>query len=131
MILWGESQIGKTQFALAHFKTPLMISHMDRLTTFDPRVHDGIVFDDMSFTHLHQEAQIHLVDINNTRDIHVRYLCAHIPRKTKKIFTTNKDQGRIFDTDYPAIANRLQILECEGNHSDKKRQRVGCVGNPI
>ncbi len=127
VILWGESQIGKTQFALAHFAHPLMVSHLDKLTTFDPKTHDGIVFDDMAFKHLHRGAQIHLTDIANTREIHVRYTYATIPKGTKKIFTTNAYEGRIFDIDDPAIKNRLKIIECEGNHADKKRQRVGGV----
>lgn len=129
VVLWGDSQIGKTQFALAHFEHPLMVSHIDKLATFDPRMHDGIVFDDMSFGHTPRSAQIHLVDINNSREIHVRYVYASIPAHTKKIFTTNVEEGAIFNMGDDAITNRLRVVHCEGDHSNKKKQRVhGWVG---
>lgn len=124
IVLWGESQIGKTQFALAHFDNPLMVSHIDKLTQFDPKLHDGIVFDDMSFGHTPRTAQIHLADQGNNREIHVRYTYASIPAHTKKIFTTNERDGAIFDLTDTAITNRLNIIECEGNHADKKRRRI-------
>lgn len=124
IVLWGQSQIGKTQFALAHFEKPLMISHLDKLTQFDSKIHDGIVFDDMSFTHTPRTAQIHLADQNNSREIHVRYTYASIPAHTKKIFTTNELDGAIFDLNDKAITNRLCIIECEGDHSNKKKQRA-------
>lgn len=48
--LWGKSGTGKTQYALAHFKKPLLIRHIDDLQKLQPYVkHDGIVFDDVSF----------------------------------------------------------------------------------
>ncbi len=124
IILWGESQIGKTQFALAHFTKPLMVSHVDQLGSFDASIHDGIVFDDMAFGHTPRTAQIHLVDQNNSRAIHMRYTYASIPAHTKKIFTTNEDDGAIFDLTDDAIMNRLTIVHCEGDHSSKKRRRV-------
>ena len=82
-VLWGASQIGKTQFALAHFKNPLLVSHIDELKHFSAGTHDGIVFDDMSFTHTPRTAQIHLVDQNNSRAIHIRYGLGMIPAHTK------------------------------------------------
>ncbi len=129
IVLWGKSQIGKTQFALAHFKTPLMVSHMDKLGMFDPKLHDGIVFDDMSFLHLPRTAQIHVVDQNNQRELHIRYTMAHIAANTKKIFTTNEAMGAIF-LDDEAINNRLWIIECPGDHSDSrpKQRHHGWAG---
>lgn len=89
-LVWGKAGTGKTQWALGHFETPLLVSHMDTLKQFDSVSHDGIVFDDMSFKHLHAEAIIHLLDVDNDRDIHARYEVAHIPKGTKKIFCHNK-----------------------------------------
>lgn len=112
-VLWGESGVGKTQFALAHFENPLFVSHMDDLLTFTSN-HDGIVFDDMSFTHLPRTAQIHLVDCDQTRSIHCRYRTARIPRNTPKIFTTNEAYGAIFLAD-GAINRRITITEMEAD----------------
>lgn len=110
-VLHGPSGIGKTQFALAHFENPLFVSHMDDLLAFSSD-NDGIVFDDMSFSHLPRVAQIHLVDSDQTRSIHCRYRTARIPRRTPKIFTTNEAFGAIFTED-TAINRRITITEME------------------
>jgi hypothetical protein len=110
IILWGDSGIGKTGFALAHFRNPLMVTHMDDMKQFQAEVHDGIVFDDMAFNHLPREAQIHLVDYDFARTIHARYVAARIPARTKKIFTTNVEEGRILNVDDAAIARRVTVI---------------------
>ena len=110
-ILWGESGVGKTSFALAHFDNPLLVSHMDDLLKFDATVHDGIVFDDMDFNHMPRTAQIHLVDQDHARSLHCRYRVAHIPRSTRKIMTTNEYNGAILETSDPAIARRVMITK--------------------
>jgi len=46
---WGKSGTGKTQFALAHFKHPLLVRHLDDLQRLSDGPHDGVVFDDVSF----------------------------------------------------------------------------------
>lgn len=112
-ILWGESGIGKTQFVKALVPNILMVSHIDELLTFKPELYDGILFDDMSFTHLPRTAQIHLVDSDDDRAIHCRYNVAHIPAGTRKFFTTNEFEGRIFDIDDGAIARRVNIVRLE------------------
>lgn len=92
--VYGPSNTGKTSFVLAHFKNPLVITHMDTLKKFvnpvDPdEPYDGIVFDDMSFKHIHPEAVIQIVDRDLDRDLHIRYGTAHIPAGTLKVFTHN------------------------------------------
>jgi len=89
ILLTGPSGTGKTEFALAHFKNPLFVRHMDKLKQLNCD-HDGIVFDDMSWTHIHPEAIIHLLDMAHESDIHIRYGTATIPKYMRKIFTTNK-----------------------------------------
>lgn len=88
VLLHGSSNIGKTQFALAHFKNPLLCSHIDGLKKLSPD-NDGIVFDDMSFRHMPVETVIHLLDIEEGRDIHCRNTNARIPKGMKRIFTHN------------------------------------------
>ena len=46
-VLWGDSGAGKTAFAVAHFRHPLVCSTLDDLKKFDADVHDGIVLDDV------------------------------------------------------------------------------------
>lgn len=112
----GASGIGKTEFALAHFKAPLLVRHMDTLSEFDPTMHDGLVFDDMSFTHMPVEARIHLLDSDRPSDIHIRYKTVHIPAHTKKIFCHNnpdlfvKADEKITEAQTQAIERRVEYV---------------------
>lgn len=89
VVLWGASNIGKTYFALAHFQNPVMVTHLDDLLLFDPKRHDGLVFDELTFTHLPVSQRIGLVDLDFDRSIHIRYTTVIIPKGTKRIFTNN------------------------------------------
>lgn len=111
VILVGPANIGKTEYAKAQFRSPLFVCDLDTLTQFDPGEHDGIIFDDMSFSHLPRSTQIYLLDVDNDRDIHVRYQTARIPRGTKKIFVTNIEG--IFDLNDSAINTRVEITRCD------------------
>jgi len=107
-ILIGPTGIGKTTWATIHIPKPaLLISHMDDLKLFSNQIHNGLIFDDMNFTHLPLQAQIHLVDFDQPRSIHVRYTCAHIPAETHKIFTCNHYPF----TEHPAIARRCILID--------------------
>lgn len=88
-LIVGPTSCGKSAYARAHFKNPLMVRHIDKLKDFDETVHDGIVFDDMNFAHYPAESIIHLLDYEYETDFHARYRCAYIPPNTKKIFTSN------------------------------------------
>lgn len=109
MVLWGESGIGKTCFAKALLPKALLVSHMDDLLKFNQKKYDGIIFDDMDFKHHPRTAQIHLLDVDDTRSIHCRYSTAVIPRNTRKIFTTNELNGNIFDLDDKATRRRMVV----------------------
>lgn len=110
-ILWGASGVGKTSYAVATLPKALIVSHMDDLLNFDEQIHEGIIFDDMSFNHLPRTSQIHLVDQDFQRSIHCRYMTATIPAHTKKILTTNDNSGNCVDITDPAIKRRIQIHE--------------------
>lgn len=112
----GPTNCGKTQWAIHQFVNPLVVRHIDRLGEFDPDIHDGIVFDDMSFGHIPREAAIYLVDWDEDSDIHVRYKTALIPRHTRKIFTSNKTFEENFPHDeHGAIRRRFsKIINCHG-----------------
>ena len=111
VILWGESGSGKTCYARAMLPKALFVSHMDDLLKYDQGEHDGIVFDDMSLMHLHREAQIQLLDTEQPRSIHVRYTTATIPAGTKKIFTTNNNNGFIYNVGDAALERRVTKFE--------------------
>lgn len=92
LILVGPSGCGKTLWAKRNAPRPcLFISHIDRLAEFDERIHKSIIFDDMTFKHYPIQAQIHMVDQYDDRDIHIRYKTAFIPKGTPKIFTCNEE----------------------------------------
>lgn len=90
LVIVGPSGCGKTTWAIRNAPKPIcFVSHMDQLKHFDPQFHRSIVFDDMSFSHMPREAQIHLLDQHQPRAIHRRYGVTTIPAGTKKIFTAN------------------------------------------
>lgn len=111
-LFYGGSNLGKSHWAAAHFKNPLIVSHIDNLKSLSPD-HDGIVFDDMCFKHWPVESVIHLVDREFDRTIKVMYGTVTIPANTKKIFTHNtrnpfyKDE-EIEPEQKAAIERRLQ-----------------------
>jgi hypothetical protein len=109
LIIWGPAGCGKTEFVVALMPKALFVSHVDDLLNFDPSVHDGIIFDDIDFKHFPRTSQIHLVDTSHPRSIHCRYNTATIPAKTKKIFTTNEENGNIFLIEDAAIKRRVSI----------------------
>jgi len=111
VILWGKSGIGKTCYARALLPKALFVSHFDDLARYDQGEHDGIIFDDMSLIHLPRESQIHILDFEQPRSIHVRYQTAIIPAGTKKIFTTNNAEGLIHLQGDEAIERRRIVYE--------------------
>ncbi len=104
-VIVGPSGCGKTSYCRSLFPTALFVSHMDDLASFDPDQNEAIIFDDMCFTHIPRVAQIHIVDQDDDRSIHIRYQTALIPANTQKVFTTNVRE--IFLED-PAIVRRVK-----------------------
>lgn len=91
IVLQGPSNIGKTKLAKARFKRALVVRHMDKLKTFDPLRHDGIVFDDMSFAHYPRESVLSLMDMDDDSDINVKNSMITIPAGHPRIFCTNRE----------------------------------------
>lgn len=107
---WGRAQIfhgrpgtGKTSYALALFKKPLLVSHIDTLKLLEPGRHDGVVFDDMCFSG-NEDGKgawpvgscIHLVDVEYHREINVKHTTAYLPAGMRRVFCTNEVGGLIF-----------------------------------
>lgn len=107
LIIIGPPGCGKTNWAKLHAAKPaLFVTHLDRLKEFDETYHKSIIFDDMDFNHLPRQGQIHLVDYENPRDIHIRYNIVNIPAGVQKLFTAN---FMPFTTD-PAVARRTKMF---------------------
>lgn len=106
-VVIGPSGCGKTSYARSCFPKALFCSHMDDLGKFDADRHEAIIFDDMGFSHMPRTAQIHLVDWDDDRSIHIRYKTAFIPRGTMKVFTSNTDD--VFDLYDAAIKRRVTV----------------------
>jgi hypothetical protein len=119
----GPSNMGKTEWVKTWFKNPHLVGHMDDLRKFNKDVHDGIIFDDMSFAHMPRETGIFLADWDNNRSIHARYEPAMIPAHTRKVFTSNKTFNETFPQDeHGAIRRRFShFLEI----ADDLRKDIG------
>lgn len=90
-ILYGGSGLGKTSYALSHFTNPLLIRHIDSLRqTFDPTLHDGLVFDEICTNRWPIPSIITLFDMDFDATVHCRYGIATIPAGFPRIFTINE-----------------------------------------
>lgn len=112
--LYGPTNCGKTSFAKAHFKCPLLVQQIEDLKSFDPTVNDGIVFDDMSFTHVPFQQVLRLFDMDDDSVIFCRYENAVIPAGTKRIFTHNHHEAWIpkdlMENQYDALNRRVKVV---------------------
>lgn len=106
-VVVGPSGCGKSSWAKRVAPKPaLWVSHIDTLRGYRAGYHKSIIFDDMCFAHMPLQAQIHLVDWIDQRQIHCRYGTATIPAKTVKIFTCNEYPF----TRHPAIERRTKLI---------------------
>lgn len=97
LVIMGKPGWGKTQWAITClFKNPLIVRHMDKLKQFDPFSNDGIIFDDMNFSHYPRSARIHLLDVEVDTDINVKCSMVTIPAGTPRVFTTNETLRGVF-----------------------------------
>lgn len=122
----GPSGIGKTQWALAQFECPCLVSNLEDLKQFLPGHHDGLVFDDFTMSSMPSNAVIHLVDWDLPRTINVKYGSVTIPAFTRKIFTSNikpQEAIRMFcDEHQSPIMRRLTVYREEQSLFITKKQ---------
>lgn len=106
-VIIGPSGIGKTLICLRMMVKPILfVSHIDQLALLDPSRHKSILMDDMVFSHLPLQAQIHLCDRTLPRAIHRRYGTTLIPSGIQVTITCN-EVPFIY---HPAIARRCNRL---------------------
>lgn len=91
-ILVGPTNIGKTQFACAHFKNPLVITNKQDWANYNSDVHDGAVIDDMTFTKNNPVEMLHKLDMREPSSIRVLYGNVTVPAGFKRIFTCNSEE---------------------------------------
>lgn len=120
-IVWGGQGLGKTQWSLAHFRNPLLVSNVEEIKRFNPIKHDGIVFDEASFTHMPREIQIAWIDQEIRRGLRVCHGYKSIPKRTPKIFVTNIDQGQCFDLLAEGIRRRFTRVHFDKDYRKRKR----------
>jgi len=115
VIVFGKTGLGKTEYVKRCFPNALFVTHLDELNQFKCGMYDSIIFDDMSFLHIPDRAQLYLVDRDNDRSIHVRYGTVTIPANTPKIFMHNNRRAIVNYWDFPEIRRRLELLELRSN----------------
>lgn len=107
LVIWGPSCTGKTQYAKQLFKTPLLVRHMDKLKQFSIFKHDGIIFDDMTFSHIARVHCVHLLDLDEDSDINVKCSMVTIPAGVPRVITSNLKPDQLFNfgnTNYERIS---------------------------
>ena len=110
--VWGAKNLGKTEWALAQFDNPLLVTEKNQLADFREGWHDGIVIDKLLprevFT-LHQcEA---LTDYMQPSAIKIMYKIARVPKRTPKIIVTNVRDAWPDDPDGILVGRRVAQLE--------------------
>lgn len=112
VVVVGPAGCGKTTWAKNVAEKPILfISHMDGLRKLNA-THKSIIFDDMDFQHYPLQAQKHLLDTENPREIHIRYRTAVIPAGMQKIFTANSYPffEEREDEHFRAIRRRMELV---------------------
>ncbi|ATG71340.1 replication associated protein [Gopherus associated circular DNA virus 1] len=113
LLLFGNTETGKTTLAKLLIPKALFVRHLDLLLSLTEE-HGGVILDDMTFKHLHDEAQIALLDLQDETHIHVRYRVAVLPAKLPRIITSNKEPWEVVNMANPAIARRVLCVRWYG-----------------
>ena len=129
LYIYGNSGIGKTEFIKCILKTfnknVLIINNYDSLSQYQYVKHDTIVFDDVSFNKLNSEEIINLVDCNNEKTFHLRYVNVKLADNLIKIIISNKSSNILFnfegteDHHIAAIKRRIIEICCDNELSFK------------
>lgn len=124
VLLVGDSSYGKTSFALAHFKNPVVIrSRLDYQKITDET--DGVVFDDMDMNMWSLASIKALIDVDGLSFQDVKYgsvslrvglprfICVNNQRMFWPRFLFNDEGKRDEDgsTDFNAILKRIKVIK--------------------
>lgn len=123
-LIHGPGRIGKTEFAKAHFPGGyLEVNRLDKLRTFDPGRHEGIIFDDAdaAIQKLERSEKLALLEMKGRKSIPGRNVDADIPPFTKKIIVTNISVSLLFDMTDVSISDRLFVMRVSKFEFPKKK----------
>lgn len=116
LFIWGASNLGKTKWACAQFKNPLLVKPFDSIgcveamKKYDANVHDGIVFDEVNLNFLTREQALALVDFDDDFVLNVRYTAIEMDAGVRKLFISNFPKARVFPSDHTgAIDRRIKV----------------------
>jgi len=114
LVLRGPANTGKTQWALHQFHGKgFLVSDLDGLKRI-PKGTEGIVVDELTFNNYDRSRQVHLVDMEMDREIHLRHVNAVLPRGLQRIFTCNTGEHPFNMEDPikgPALKRRIVTLD--------------------
>lgn len=110
LVLKGLADCGKTNWAIAQFKNPIMINELDQLRDIKKDT-DGLIFDEMLFGHMPKQVQIYLLDMAMDRTIRTRYSNAIIPKKIPRIFVCNEHEWPFGLDPHESVSRRYNVIE--------------------
>jgi len=131
-LLVGTTGTGKTKFAMAHFKNPLLISNKEDWGKLCSGGYDGLVIDDMDFSAFSPTNLLKMLDMSEDRTINIKYGSARVPAYTPRIFTMN-----VIEQFYPrscrpevkaAIDRRVNILHIRTHLYNEPDCQIGACG---
>jgi len=114
LILRGDSNAGKTQWAIHQFKRPFKFEDLDELKDMPPDT-DGLIFDEQLFDKCPKKTMICLLDYEMSRSVRIRHVLAHIPAGMQRIFTCN-EMEHPFGHDpmtggHPSVTSRYRLID--------------------
>ena len=119
--IFGAINLGKTEWALAQFDNPLLVTDRDQLLDFRAGIHDGIVLDKIiprkAFSLEECEA---LTDWTQPAAIRCRYKLARIPKHTPKIVVTNLEFAWPDDPFGQLVGRRVATMRIVGKTFEEK-----------
>lgn len=90
MVFIGDTGIGKTQFALAHFERPLLVRDKEDWSRYNQDT-DGIVLDDINFADWNPLTFLKILNLDTPITQSVKYGHVRVKKGTKRIICCNSE----------------------------------------
>lgn len=127
IVLIGSTGLGKTQYALSHFKNPLHVRDREDWRRYSNTI-DGIVLDDLDFPMWSALTFLKLLDIENPITQSVKYGCVRIKPGTPRIICVNHEEllwpRNIHDETREACHRRMKIIKIYGPLFSKNKRTM-------
>lgn len=119
IVLVGPTGLGKTQYALAHFKKPLHVKDKEDWRRYNDTT-DGIILDDLDFPSWSPLTLLKLLDMETPITQNIKYGATRIKAGTPRIICVNH-----MDLFWPRTIHAETIKACE------RRINIIEVNNPL